>query len=220
MKLYILILFNLISICIHAQVEPIVVVSPNHNNVLYVGLEYTFDFYITDVKPEEVTVTANTVMVRQNEGIKYKVVLTEGSMREFSIIINIKGKHIKTIGYHVGLLPSPTAYIGNKSGGLFTTKYLLSNPKIAFKLPAEYEKLSLTYTLEKYEVTFIPRDSINEHPGYYMCTKSDGKLTDQILQIISKLMSGDLVTIFNIEALGPDKIGMVKIQEPISITIE
>jgi len=219
MKLYTFILLALMNLCGYAQTEPIVVISPNHNNILYLGIEYTFDLYIANVKPEEVSVTGNSLMIRQADGLKYKVILSDSLMRNFSINININGKHLKTAAYQVGLLPSPIAFIGNKSSGKTSLEYIL-NHKIEFKLPLEYQSLNLNYSLAKYEVTIIPKDTTKQQPSYFMGDKADGVLSEYLLAIIKKSKSGDLITIYNIEALGPDKIGLVHIQEPLSITIE
>ena len=114
--------------------------------------------------------------------------------------------------------PLPIAYIGEKSGGIVSKEYILSHPRVELKL--NNNSSNIKYTIISFEVTFIPKDTMHDQPSYAKCVNKDGQLHENILPVISKLKSGDLITIYNIQTKESDKNKTVHIQEPLSITIE
>lgn len=132
---------------------------------------------------------------------------------------NIKvKKDIYVIHENQAVSPLPIAYIGEKSDGIVSKEYILSHPRVELKL--DNNSSNIKYTIISFEVTIIPKDTIHDQPSYAECVNTDGQLHKNILPVISKLKSGDLITIYNIEAKESVKNKIVHIQEPLSITIE
>ncbi|MBI3234506.1 MAG: hypothetical protein HYZ42_10785, partial [Bacteroidetes bacterium] len=195
-------------------------ISAEKMNVLYVGLDNPMKVSVPGFPPESVMPSMSGGGSLVSAGQKGSFVANvPAGVKEVTITASVKTKTgTKAMGnvkFRVKNVPKPTAMFGIKQGGPIKAVEVQTTGFITCGLGPEFAFEGMNYNVTKYSLTYIPKKG---DAGFYQGTGN--ALTGQIKGALSKARKGDMITVYNIEAMGPGKVGLVKIPTAIALTVE
>jgi gliding motility-associated protein GldM len=197
--------------------EPSATLSNEALNVVYRGIDNILSISVPGVASENVSVAVAGGTAQKIAGGKYNIRPTQDGEIRISVSAKIDGKMLPMGGgtYRVKYLPNPTSYLQYADAGGITrliqdgtvTKRLLRSPSVA--LIASYGQDELVKA--NFNVTSFTMLTI-----FGSVNVSGSRFNARQLSDIEKLEGGDILTIKNIKAVGPDgkvrSLGMIQVQ--------
>lgn len=197
--------------------EPSATVSNEALNVLYRGIDNIFGISVPGVASENVSVRVDGGSAQKISGGRYNIRANQDGNINISVYAKIDGKELPMGGglYRVKYLPDPKSYLQyTDAGGVPRTiqdgtlsKRLLKSPSVT--LIASYgedELVKANFTITSFTMLTV-FGSKNVNGSHF----SSEQLAD-----IDKLEGGEILTLKNIKAVGPDgkyrSLGLIQIQ--------
>ena len=197
--------------------EPSATVSNEALNVLYRGIDNIFGISVPGVASENVSVKVDGGTAQKIAGGRYNIHANQDGNINITVYAKIDGKDLPMGGgsYRVKYLPNPTSFLQYQDAGGVTrliqdgtiSKKLLRSPSVT--LIASYgedELVKANFTITSFTMlTVFGTENVN---GSHFNSKQ--------LDDINRLEGGDILTLKNIKALGPDgkyrSLGLIQIQ--------
>lgn len=195
-------------------------ISAEKMNVLYVGLDNPIKISVPGFPPENVvsTLAGGGSLVSAGSKGSYIATVPAGA-KEVTITANVKTKTgtkpMGNVKFRVKNVPKPTAMFGVKAGGTIRPQEVTTTSFITCGLGQEFAFEGMNYTVTKFNLTYIPKKG---DAGFFQ--GAGNSLNGQMKGALAKARKGDMITVYNIEAMGPGKIGLVKIPTAIALTVE
>jgi len=195
-------------------------ISAEKMNVLYVGLDNPMKVSVPGFPPEQVvpSMAGGGSIVPSGPKGSFMVNVPAG-VKEVTISANVKTKGgTKAMGnvkFRVKNVPKPIPSFGIKQGGTIKSVEVGTTSFITCGLGPEFAFEGMNYTVTKFNLTYIPKrgDAVFDNA-------SGNALSPRMKGALAKAKKGDMITVYNIEAMGPGKIGIVKIPTAIALTVE
>ena len=197
--------------------DPSATISNEALNVVYKGIDNKFGISVPGVAAENVSVKVAGGTL-QKIGGKFIVKPTQDGEINITVFAKIDGKDLPMGGgvYRVKYLPNPNAYLQyNDAGGIprliqdgTLTKRLLKSDGVS--LIASYgqdELIKANFTVTSFSMVTI----------FGSVASNNSRFTSRMLSDIDKLEGGEMLTLKNIKAIGPD--GKVRTLNLIQIQI-
>ena len=186
--------------------EPVLSVSADKMNVLYIGVDNPITIAVSDVTNENIKVKISKGEIRGSNG-KYIVRVKEkGSV---TIEVSDRDKRTGTADFRVKSFPDPYATIGGKKYGKVTKEFLLSQKQVDVTWITDFD-WGDGFKVIKFTVSA-------NIDGFTMDDYSQSnKITDSQKDLINALNPGCKVYIEEIVAVGPDgierKLGVIMLE--------
>jgi gliding motility-associated protein GldM len=178
--------------------EPNVVVSPSKMNVLYRGVPNPIDVSAAGIPDNKVKITVSNGTLRRESG-QYMISPGEGTSCDVSVRAEINGVE-RSMGkktFRVKSVPKPVPEMDGIKGKTATRQQMVSSQGIRAVMPQDFD-FDLKFSIKSF-VVFAPID------GYVMEETAYNQLfTDKQKKIMSRLQSGQRLSITDIKAVGPD----------------
>lgn len=196
--------------------EPSATISNEDLNVVYRGIDNRFGISVPGVASENVTVRVSGGSV-QKSGTKYIIRVNQDNDIKISVYAKIDGKDLPMGGgtYRVKYIPDPKSFLQyTDAGGVvrliqdgpLTKKTLKSSDVSILASYGEDELIKANFSVTSFTMVTI-FGSVNA---------SGSRFSGRMLSDIDKLEGGDLLTLKNIKAVGPDgksrSLSMIQIQ--------
>jgi gliding motility-associated protein GldM len=196
--------------------EPSATISNEDLNVVYRGIDNKFSISVPGVASENVSVRVSGGTLLRAGG-KFIIRPTQDGEINITVYAKIDGKDLAMGGgaYRVKYLPNPTSYLQyNDAGGVprliqdgtLTKRLLRSDGVSVIASYGQDELIKANFTVTSFSMVAINR-SLNSNGS---------RFTSQMLSVIDQLEGGDLVTLKNIKAVGPDgkvrSLGLIQVQ--------
>lgn len=140
------------------------------------------------------------------------------NVSEATIQISMDGKEIGNTKFQVAKVPKPFAKFGTVAGVSATASELANQNFIVCAFDADFPYKGLTFMVARYSIFISHKDtSIN---GQFFTGIKGHLITPPIKAALGSLKSGDMIYIFSVDAMGPDKLGLVSGMPTIIITVE
>ncbi len=197
--------------------EPSATLSNEDLNVVYKGIDNKFSISVPGVASENVSVRVTGGTARQIAGGKYIIRANQDGSIKIAVYAKIDGKDLVMGGgdYRVKYLPNPTAYLQyTDAGGVprqiqdgTLTKRMLRGDDITIIASyGEDELIKANFTVTSFKLV----------SPFGAVTTNGSKFNDRMQSDINKLEGGDVLTIKNVKAVGPDgkirSLGLIQIQ--------
>ncbi len=195
-------------------------ISAEKMNVLYVGLDNPIKVSVPGFPPESVSPQLSGGGSLSPSGQKGSyVAIVPAGVKEITITANVKtktgSKAMGNVKFRVKNVPKPTGLFGIKSGGTIKPAEVSTTSFITCGLGQEFAFEGMNYTVTKFNLTYIPKK------GDAIFAQTNGNsLSPQMKGALAKAKKGDMITVYNIEAMGPGKVGLVKLPTAIALTVE
>ncbi|MHB9143088.1 MAG: type IX secretion system motor protein PorM/GldM [Paludibacter sp.] len=197
--------------------EPSATVSNEALNVLYRGIDNIFGISVPGVASENVSVRVDGGTAQKISGGRYNIRANQDGNINITVFAKIDGKELPMGGglYRVKYLPDPKSYLHyTDAGGVprdiqdgTLSKRLLNSPSVT--LIASYgedELVKANFTVTSFTMLTV-YGSKNANGSHF----SREQLAD-----INQMEGGDILTLKNIKAVGPDgkyrSLGLIQIQ--------
>ncbi|MFA6581527.1 MAG: gliding motility protein GldM [Paludibacter sp.] len=197
--------------------EPSATISNEALNVLYRGIDNIFGISVPGVASENVSVRVNGGTAQKISGGRYNIRANQDGNINITVFAKIDGKELPMGGglYRVKYLPDPKSYLHyTDAGGVprdiqdgTLSKRLLNSPSVT--LIASYgedELVKANFTVTSFTMLTV-YGSKNANGSHF----SREQLAD-----INQMEGGDILTLKNIKAVGPDgkyrSLGLIQIQ--------
>ena len=181
-------------------------------NVLYVGVDNPVRIAASGMKQDDLEVSIDNGKIKK-EGQKY-IVNPEHS-GSASLTIESKGKVIGSKLFRVKNVPNPGAY-------LIAEDNLIESGQVSKNAVSGVRGISVTIPNFMFDVNFtVTSFSLNvkgDREELLIQNSSGGRFTDPQIELIQRLLPGQVLVIDQIRATGPD--GLERDIEPLEIKIE
>lgn len=194
--------------------KPSATISATKMNVLYVGLDNPVNISVPGFNPELVKVTMEGGGSLTGSKGNYVATVNAG-IKEVNIKATVEGKSMGSVKFRVKNVPKPIASFGIKQGGTIKAVEVGTTSFITCGLGPEFAFEGMNYTVTKFNLTYIPKKG-----DAYFGNATGNALSPAMKGALAKARKGDMITVYNIEAMGPGKIGLVKIPTAIALTVE
>ena len=196
--------------------EPSATLSNEDLNVVYRGIDNKFGISVPGVASENVSVRVGGGTVQKSGG-KFIIRPTQDGEINIAVYAKIDGKELPMGGgtYRVKYLPNPTSYLQySDAGGVprliqdgtLTKRILKSDGVSVIASYGQDELIKANFTVTSFSMVTVIR-SLNSNGS---------RFTPQMLSVIDQLEGGDLLTLKNIKAVGPDgkvrSLGLIQVQ--------
>ena len=195
--------------------EPSATLSNEDLNVVYRGIDNKFSVSVPGVAAENVSVKTSGATYNKVGG-KYIIRPTQDGEINISVYAKIDGKDLPMGGgsYRVKYIPDPKSFLQyNDAGNIprviqdgVLTKRTLKSGVTVIASYGQDELIKANFTVTSFTMVTI-FGSVNT---------SGSKLNSRMLSDIDKLEGGDILTLKNIKAVGPDgkqrSLGLVQVQ--------
>ena len=196
--------------------DPSATLSNEDLNVVYRGIDNKFSISVPGVATENVSVRASGATLNKVGG-KYIIRPTQDGEINISVYAKIDGKDLPMGGgsYRVKYIPDPKSYLQyNDAGniprliqdGTLTKRTLKSGVTITASYGQD-ELIKANFTVTSFNIIMLSTS----------ISVTGNKFNGRVLSEIDKLEGGDVITIKNIKAVGPD--GKIRTLSPILIQI-
>ena len=196
--------------------DPSATLSNEDLNVVYRGIDNKFSISVPGVATENVSVRASGATLNKVGG-KYIIRPTQDGEINISVYAKIDGKDLPMGGgsYRVKYIPDPKSYLQyNDAGniprliqdGTLTKRTLKSGVTITASYGQD-ELIKANFTVISFNIIMLSTS----------ISVTGNKFNGRVLSEIDKLEGGDVITIKNIKAVGPD--GKIRTLSPILIQI-
>ena len=196
--------------------DPSATLSNEDLNVVYRGIDNKFSISVPGVAADNVSIriTGGTI---QKAGVKYIIRPTQDGEINITVFAKIDGKELPMGGgaYRVKYIPDPKSYLQYTDAGgisrllqdgVMTKRMLKSNSVSVIASYGQDELIKANFTVTSFTMVTIMGSIATTG------TKFNGKMINDI----DKLEGGDLVTLKNIKAVGPDgkirSLGLIQVQ--------
>ena len=201
--------------CDYMVGEPTATLSNEDLNVVYRGIDNKFSISVPGVATENVTARAIGATLNKVGG-KYIIRPTQDGEITINVYAKINNKEIPMGGgsYRVKYIPDPKSFLQyNDAGNIprviqdgVLTKRTLKSGVTVIASYGQDELIKANFTVTSFTMVTI-FGSVNT---------SGSKLNSRMLSDIDKLEGGDILTLKNIKAVGPDgkqrSLGLVQVQ--------
>ena len=202
--------------CDYMVGEPTATLSNEDLNVVYRGIDNKFSISVPGVAAENTSVRASGATYNKVGG-KYIIRPTQDGEINISVYAKINNKEIPMGGgsYRVKYIPDPKSYLQyNDAGniprliqdGTLTKRTLKSGVTITASYGQD-ELIKANFTVTSFNIIMLSTS----------ISVTGNKFNGRVLSEIDKLEGGDVITIKNIKAVGPD--GKIRTLSPILIQI-
>ena len=176
--------------------EASAVISPTKMNVFYLGVDNPVDISISGVPREQMSATINNGTIVP-EGNGYIVRPATQGTAIVTVFANSNGQRRKMgeMNFRVKLVPTPSAKLAGKMGGLIDKSTLAA--QIAIQADMEGFDFDLKFQIQGFTLTVSQGEFVKE------ARSTSARLTDEQKTIIRSLNKGQKVYIDNILAVGP-----------------
>ena len=195
--------------------DPSATLSNEDLNVVYRGIDNKFSISVPGVAAENVSVRASGATLNKVGG-KYIIRPTQDGEINISVYAKIDGKDLAMGGgsYRVKYIPDPKSFLQyNDAGniprviqdGVLTKRTLKSGVSVIASYGQD-ELIKANFTVTSFTMVTI-FGSVNT---------TGSRLSSRMLSDIDKLEGGDILTLKNIKAVGPDgkqrSLGLIQVQ--------
>jgi gliding motility-associated protein GldM len=193
-------------------------ISAEKMNVLYIGLDNPVKVSVPGFPPENVTPTITGGGTITGSKGTYTVVVPPG-VKEVTINANVKSGGKSTVmgnvKFRVKNVPKPFAQFGIKAGGNAKAVEIQTTNFVSCGLGPEFAFEGLNYTVLGYSLAYSPRkgDAVFK-------TITGNAVPSDVKGVLAKCKKGDLISIYNIKAQGPGRVGVVNIPTSIVLNVE
>jgi gliding motility-associated protein GldM len=195
--------------------EPSATLSNEDLNVVYRGIDNKFSISVPGVASENVSVRVTGANLTKAGG-KYIIRPTQDGEINISVYAKIDGKDLPMGGgaYRVKYIPDPKSFLQyNDAGGIsrliqdgVLTKRTLKSGVSVIASYGQDELIKANFTVTSFSMVTI-FGSVNT---------TGSKFNNRMLSDIDKLEGGDILTLKNIKAVGPDgkvrSLGLIQVQ--------
>ena len=196
--------------------EPSATLSNEALNVVYRGIDNILSISVPGVAAENVSVAVAGGTAQKIAGGRYNIKATQDGEIRISVSAKIDGKVLPMGGgtYRVKYLPNPTSYLQYADAGGVTrliqegtlTKRILKSGCALIASYGQDELVKANFTVTSFTMLTI-FGSVNVNGSHFNARQ---------LSDIDKLEGGEVLTLKNIKAVGPDgkvrSLGMIQIQ--------
>jgi gliding motility-associated protein GldM len=178
--------------------EPNVVVSPSKMNVLYRGVDNPIDVSAAGIPDNKIQINVSNGTLRRVGG-QHMLTPGDGNTCDVSVIAEVNGvrTNMGKKTFRVKSVPTPMPEMDGIQGKTASRQQLAASQGIRAIMPQDFD-FDLKFTIKSFTV-FASID------GYVREEVSMGMVfTDRQKQIITKMQSGQRLSITDIKAVGPD----------------
>lgn len=177
--------------------EPNVVVSPSKMNVLYRGVENPIDVSAAGIPDNKVQINITNGVLTRLAG-QYMVNPGDGNTCDISVIAEVNGvkANMGKKTFRVKNVPTPVPEMDGISGRTATRAQLSVSQGIRALMPPDFD-FDLKFTIKSFTVFASVDGYVREETSTNMMFNAKQK------QIISKLQTGQRLSITDIKAVGP-----------------
>jgi len=174
-------------------------VSADRMNILYVGVDNLLTVAAENVSQKSLVVRASKGTLTREFDNHYVYIPRETGMIDILLYKKEKGKErlIRKVPFRVQLLPEPTAFVGNKKGGVITKQALIAPGGLIARL--ENSDFEATFRIDKFTVCILYQTDCDtktiDNVGY--------RFNKDILAAFENLKKDDRVIIKNIYSTWP-----------------
>ena len=140
------------------------------------------------------------------------------SVTEATIHTFVDRKEIGNTRFLVAKVPKPIPQFGTITTATAMASDIANQNVILCALGTDIPYVGLKYTVTKFSVLVAPKDT--SMPAKFFTGIKGNVIPPDLKTALSSLMPSDMISIFGIEAIGPDKLGLVKLNSSIVITVE
>lgn len=189
-------------------------ISADKMNVLYIGLANPVTIGIAGARSEDVECTFEGAVAKLIAPGHYIVDVGSG-VKEVKATATAKGKAMGSMTFRIKSVPKPFPLFGTKESGRITPAEIDLQSIIWVGLGPEFLFDGMKYTATKYTLTYKP---YMKSPKEFTVTGSS--ITQEIKDAIKDAKSGDQITVKDIVAIGPGRVGLVRSPSAIALTVK
>ncbi len=189
-------------------------ISADKMNVLYIGLENPITVGVSGARAEDVECSFPGATARKVKPGQYIVEVGSG-VKEVKATATVKGKAMGSMTFRIKSVPKPFPLFGNKESGRIAPGEVGLQTIIWAGLGPEFLFDGMKYTVTKYTLVYTQK---RQDPKFY--TVTGAAISQQIKDAMKNPRSGDQIQVSGIEAMGPGKVGLVRLPSAIALTVQ
>ncbi len=189
-------------------------ISADKMNVLYIGLENPITVGVSGARAEDVECSFPGASARKVKPGQYIVEVGNG-VKEVKATATVKGKAMGSMTFRIKSVPKPFPLFGNKESGRIAPGEVNLQPIIWAGLGPEFLFDGMRYTVTKYTLVYTQK---RQDPKFF--TVTGNAISQQIRDAMKNPRSGDQIQVSGIEAMGPGKVGLVRLPSAIALTVQ
>ncbi|MDZ4758177.1 MAG: gliding motility protein GldM [Bacteroidota bacterium] len=189
-------------------------ISADKMNVLYIGLENPITVGVSGARAEDVECSFPGATARKVKPGQYMVEVGAG-VKEVKATATVKGKAMGSMTFRIKSVPKPFPLFGNKESGRIAPGEVNLQTIIWAGLGPEFLFDGMRYTVTKYTLVYTQK---RQDPKFFTVTGQ--AISQQIKDAMRNPRSGDQIQVSGIEAMGPGKVGLVRLSSAIALTVQ
>jgi hypothetical protein len=196
-NIFLIAFLGVVNFVFAQQEEHVIAVSPDKMNVFYTVVDNPVTIAVSGIPDENIVVEINQGTITFKGKGEYNVKLPRGTRNIAKLDIYEKSKGNKkllgTKEFRIKNVPDPTPLIAGKSGGLIKKEELI-NAKAIIPMMMNMD-FQLYFNVKEFDMTTL-------HNSDTLSLKSNNnRLTDEMINVIEDLNSGDKIYFENIKII-------------------
>lgn len=175
--------------------EPILSVTADKMNVLFVGIDNPLTIAISGLSYKDINVTISDGEITGGNG---KYIARVSKVGKVEIEVTKGDEKIGSAKFRVKAFPTPYAAIGGVSEGFISKDFILKQEEIEIITPTDFDFGG--YHVKKFTLGIMREGFLTEE------VSQSNKLTENQKELLTSLKPDDFFQITNIIASGPDSL--------------
>jgi len=190
-------------------------ISADKMNVLYIGLENPVSVAVAGARPEDVECTFAGATVQRKVSPGHYIVEVGSGVKEVKATATVKGKLMGNSTFRIKAVPKPFPLFGTKESGKIAPGEIPIQTIIWAGLGPEFLFDGMKYTVTKYTLVYTAK---RQDPKIF--TETGAAISQRIKDALKNPRQGDQIQVSGIEAMGPGKVGLVRLPSAIALVVQ